>query len=168
MQWCTTFNRVNLKVRWTGLIQLECFSTIYRFVLSVVVNSLRWNKTGITVAGASAGTAGVAANLLTTPYGLAFDTSKALYIADYSNHRVQKWWLNASSGTTVAGRADGVSGATATSLNSPGFVLIDSNNNIFLADRLNHRVMWWGNGAASGTTIAGVTGKHRCTDTGYC
>ncbi|CAF0905321.1 unnamed protein product [Rotaria sordida] len=116
---------------------------------------LRWNSTGITVAGIS-GVSGPAANQLNHPWGLGFDSSYALYIADRINNRVQKWDINASTGTTVAGQANATGGSTLYHLNQPTFIQFDSSDNIYVTDVGNHRVQFWHYGARSGSTICGT------------
>jgi sugar lactone lactonase YvrE len=107
------------------------------------------------------GSGSAAANRLNVPYGIAFDSSDTLYIADQSNNRIQKWPPGASNGTTVAGQANGAWGATASTLQSPTSVLVDSSNNIYVVDSSNHRIQLWLNGSSSGTTIAGNGRKAR-------
>ncbi|CAF1187884.1 unnamed protein product [Adineta steineri] len=124
----------------------------------------RWNTTGITVAGASSGSGGTADNLLYQPYGTALGSLNSLYIADFSNNRIQKWLINASNGTTVAGLSNGTAGASSIALNLPDSVVLDSNDNMYFTDRDNHRVVYWANGASSGTTIAGITGTPGSTN----
>jgi sugar lactone lactonase YvrE len=102
---------------------------------------------------------GVPTNLLSCPYGLTLDSSNSLYIADYSNNRIQKL-KNASTSTTVAGLANGISGASSTALSLPVSIVLDSSDNMYFTDRGNHRVVYWANGASSGTTIAGITGRN--------
>jgi hypothetical protein len=63
---------------------------------------LRWNTTGLTIAGIN-GSPGINASQLHTPIDLASDSSNILYISEYMNNRVQKWLAGASSGTTIAG-----------------------------------------------------------------
>ncbi len=113
------------------------------------------------MAGISAGTSGVAANQLYHPYSLLLDSNNSLFITDYSNNRIQKWFTGAYNGTTVAGQSSGISGATSTALSQPVGIVLDSSGNMYFTDRGNHRVMYWANGASSGTTIAGTTGKKR-------
>lgn len=111
------------------------------------------------MAGSSAGSSGVTASLMSIVYSLALDSSNTLYITDYANNRIQKWVLGASSGTTVAGQSSGASGASSTALKWPVGIVLDSSNNMYFTDRNNHRVMYWANGASSGTVIAGTTSK---------
>lgn len=121
----------------------------------------RWNATGTTMAGSAAGTSGVTASLMSITYSLALDSSNALYLTDYGNNRIQKWVVGASSATTVAGQASGTSGASSTALSMPVGIVLDSSNNMYFTDRGNHRVMYWANGASSGSVIAGITGKKK-------
>ncbi|CAF1399212.1 unnamed protein product [Adineta steineri] len=116
----------------------------------------RWNATGTTVAGNAGGTSGVSASLLSGPYVVRLDSTNALYISDISNNRIQKWVIGNSAGTTVAGLPNGTSGASSTTLNQPVGLVIDSSNNMYIADKYNHRVMYWENGASSGSMIAGT------------
>ena len=120
---------------------------------------LRWNSTGTTIAGVSA-VSGTAANRLNNPWGLAFDSAYALYIADRFNHRVQKWEANAIVGTTIAGRTNATAGSTLYDLNLPAFIQFDSSGNIYVTDVGNHRIQFWHYGALSGSTVAG-TGKKK-------
>ena len=115
--------------------------------------SLRWYSTGTIVAGT--GSMGTGANQLYNPYGLALDSSNSLYIVDRLNHRVQKYLSGTLTGTTVAGQASGIAGNSAAYLKQPGYLVVDSNNNIYVSDSANHRVQYWSNGATTGITVAG-------------
>jgi len=104
---------------------------------------------------------------ISSPTGLALDSSGALYVADFDNHRIRK--VDAAGNIqTVAG--DGTGGfnndglaATATSLFNPTDVAFDAAGNMFIADMRNQRVRRLD--AASGTigTIAG-TGQDLSSD----
>ena len=118
---------------------------------------LRWNKTGITVAGVT-GVSGTDADKLREPNGLAFDWSYSLYIADSLNHRVQRYLQGASNGTTVCGQSNGISGPGASFLNRARKIRVTSNKSIYVSDWLNHRVQFWSVGSSSGIMVAG-TGK---------
>lgn len=121
---------------------------------------IQWNSTGVALAGSATGVSGVTASLLSIAYSLALDASNAIYITDYANNRIQKWVTGASTGITVAGLANGTMGASSTALQWPVGIVLDSSNNMYFTDRANHRVMYWANGASSGTVIAGITGKQ--------
>ncbi|CAF4156627.1 unnamed protein product, partial [Adineta steineri] len=123
---------------------------------SVKVLAAQWNPSGTTMAGNPSGTAGVGASQLNKPYVLRLDSSNALYISELDNNRIQKWIIGNSNGVTVAGQADGTSGSSSTTLNQPVGLAIDSNDNMYIADKYNNRVIYWANGASSGSIIAGT------------
>ncbi|CAF4515425.1 unnamed protein product [Rotaria socialis] len=146
-------------LRLQALVQHQLRQRLHR--LQPVVSTsfpITWNSTAETIAGIAAGTAGVTANELYYPYGMALDSANSLYVADYHNNRIQKWLSGATNGTTIAGQSSGVAGASSTALTMPVAIVLDSANNMYFTDRGNHRVMYWTNGASSGTTIAGTTG----------
>ncbi|CAF0747467.1 unnamed protein product [Adineta steineri] len=116
---------------------------------------LRWNTTGETIAGV-AGQFGNASNQLNVPFGLTMDWSNTLYIADWSNHRVQKYLRNSSFGQTVAGQATGSYNTTSSFLYYPGDVAVDWNSNVYVADTFNNRIQLWTNGSSTGMTVAGT------------
>lgn len=118
--------------------------------------TLRWNKTGITVAGIT-NQPGTANNQLRIPWGLSVDWSNTLYIADTGNNRVQKYLKDASVGETVAGRVSGTDGNTPNELYYPRDVFADNNGNIYIADSSNSRIQLWTRGSSNGITIAGTS-----------
>ena len=120
---------------------------------------LNWNTTGLTLAGMT-NISGTAANQLNLPVDLALDPSNNMYIADYRNSRIQRWVAGASSGTTVAGLANGTFGRTADALYTPPGVFLDGQDRLFIGDSGNHRVQLYLNGSSSGTTIAGITSEN--------
>ncbi|CAF1194476.1 unnamed protein product [Adineta ricciae] len=134
----------NQSLYWNGT---HCVST------STIL--LSWNTTGITVAGKVA-TPSSAPDRLHEPFGLALDSADTLYIADQNNNRIQKWLSGAPNGSTLAGQANGASGASATTLNAPSSAAIDTNGNLYIADTNNHRVQFWPYNVSSGTTVAGT------------
>jgi len=119
---------------------------------------LRWNSTGITVAGIS-GSPGSADNQLNLPYDIFLDYANNLYIADRDNNRIQKYLSGSSIGQRVAGNV--TAGSSSDKLSSPSRVLIDSNENLYIADTYNARIQFWRKGANSGTTIAGTGKKNK-------
>ena len=97
--------------------------------------------------------------LLDHPFGVATDGAGNLYIADTGNRRIRKV---DSSGviTTIAGRRtygfDGDGGpAVEALLGSPYGVAADSAGNVYIADRLNHRIRKV-DSSGTITTIAGT------------
>ncbi|CAF4279615.1 unnamed protein product, partial [Adineta steineri] len=94
---------------------------------------------GITVAGGNG--AGSAANQLDSPYGVYVSKKTGtIYVADTNNHRIQRWAVGASYGTTLAG-INGSGGVGMDQLNLPAGVALDPNETyIYVADQANHRV----------------------------
>jgi hypothetical protein len=120
--------------------------------------STGWNTTGITVAGVTS-SPGSAANQFLNPFRLVLDSSNTLYVTDQLNDRVQKWLPNASTGTTVAGSSSAIPGTTLNYLLLPSDLAVDSSGNLYVADAGNNRVVYWPNGASSGTLVAGTGRK---------
>ncbi|CAF4644933.1 unnamed protein product [Rotaria sp. Silwood1] len=115
---------------------------------------LRWNQTGITVAGIS-GIAGNASNQVNGPYDATIDYQNRLYIADTYNHRIQKYVMNALNGTTICG--NGSTGSSLNQLTYPSQVLVDLNGNIRVADFGRHQVLLY-NGTSTGFLIGSSGG----------
>lgn len=86
---------------------------------------------------------------------MALDSSNAIYVADRFNNRIQKWIIGGSSGTTVAGQANGTSGSALNYLNGPCDVLVDSSGSLYVADTENHRILFFTVGATFGIIKAG-------------
>lgn len=81
---------------------------------------------------------------LQEPWGIVFDSSGDLLIADRDNHAVRRVDVNGVI-TTVAGSGDrGFGGdggpATAAQMSRPQSVAIDASGNVFISDSDNHRV----------------------------
>ena len=93
---------------------------------------------------------------LNNPYQVFVKSNGDMYIAD--GNRVVKWPNGANKGIIVAGT--GVSGSALDQLDSAHFVFVDSKDNIYVVDQLNHRIMKWEPGAKEGKKVAGVTGTY--------
>ena len=99
--------------------------------------------------------AGTASHHVDFPIGIVFDSSDTMYIADGNNDRVQKVLWGSTTGTTVAGNANGIVGSNASLLNYPNDIAVDSNGNIYVVDSYNNRVQLWLVNASSGITLVG-------------
>ena len=117
--------------------------------------TLRWNTTGITVAGIT-NVVGNASNQLYNPWGLALTYENTLYVADRFNHRVQKFIRGSLNGTTVAGQANSTPCFSYQCLRSPSSIVLDDNENLFISDAYNHRVVLWKKDATIGQLAAGT------------
>jgi len=90
---------------------------------------------------------GRAANTLNAPFGLTFDSSGNLWVADTSNNRVLRFsspFSTNQSADLVIGQADFDSGGFGTSdstLRAPFEVAFDSDGNLWVADFTNNRVL---------------------------
>lgn len=94
---------------------------------------------GTVVAGGNG--RGSAANQLNNPYDVSVDGSGHIYVADWLNHRIQKFPPNSTSATagiTVVGT--GSRGSAPNQLDSPRGVFVDSKGSIYVADYENHRI----------------------------
>lgn len=108
------------------------------------------------VVGGTTGTQGNSPTQLNTPYGIFLDEINSyLYVADFNNHRIQRFHLGISlNGTTVAG-GNG-QGSAKNQLNNPASVCISTiTNSIYIADKGNNRVQRWTSQFTFGVTIAG-------------
>lgn len=133
--------------------------------------------TGIisTVVGSGGGTpafsgdGGVATNArLAAPVGVALDAAGNIYVADTGNQRIRRVAAGTNIITTLAGtgttgyNGDGIA-ATNADLNSPSAVAIDGAGQVYIADRLNHRIRRIdGQGVirtVAGTGFAGFVGE---------
>ncbi|CAF0850761.1 unnamed protein product [Adineta steineri] len=112
------------------------------------LSTYRWNTAGITVLSSSQ------MNYITDLY---MDSNDTLYIVDSGNNVVWKLLKNAATATVVAGQS-GSGGSSASQLNSPQSLYLDSTSNIYVSDYLNARIQKYVNGSTVGITSAGVTG----------
>ncbi|CAF3875367.1 unnamed protein product [Adineta steineri] len=122
---------------------------------------MKWavNATSAIVIAGVTGVAGSDNQHLNKPYGLYLDESNSyLYIADFKNHRIQRYRVDIpSNGTTVAG-GNG-QGSAGNQLNLPyGVCVSKKTGDIYIADKANYRIQRWSVGATSAITIVGTTG----------
>ena len=102
----------------------------------VVMKSLNGNSS-MWIVAAGTDCSGSTSNTLTNPYGIFVDTDLNLYVADYGNHRIQKFPSGQVDGITLAG-----STAPGTiTLNHPTGVVLDADRYLFIVDSYNHRIV---------------------------
>jgi len=131
----------------------------YNYVVRKVSGGIISTIAGIGGISGYSGDGGLATNaLLASPTAVTVDTAGNVFIADYNNCRIRE--VNAATGiiTTVAGNGncnftgDGL--AINNGITSPQGVVVDANENLFIADNTN-RVRWV-NPQGFMTTIAGT------------
>ncbi|CAF4670304.1 unnamed protein product [Rotaria socialis] len=109
---------------------------------------------GTTVAGfTQAGGSGYSE--LSNPTAIFIDLNETMYIADYSNYRIQKWLPNQPVGFTVAGGHG--NGATLDKIGAVYAIFIGAGGNIYVSDNSNNRVtLWYASNTTAGQLVAGT------------
>ena len=124
---------------------------------------LHSNAQAITTVAGGTG-AGSAANQLHSPLAVFVDTAGAIYVADYSNNRIQKFPAGSDSTTNGVTAAGGNgSGSNADQLTKPTTIYVDSNGSLYIADYGNGRVQKFpagSNSSTAGVTVADATLSH--------
>ena len=116
----------------------------------IVAKSLD-DPTNTTRVAAGNGSSALASNTLNSPNGIFVDLHFTLFVADKSNHRIQRFDAGELNGTTVAG-----TGALGTiSLLNPLGVVLDGDGYVFIADTDNDRII--GSGPDGFRCVAGCT-----------
>ena len=114
----------------------------------------------------TANNGGISANSLSSPVGLALDSSGNLYVADYGNNRVLYYASGSTTATRVYGQVGNFTSNTAnngalsnTTLSAPTGVAIDSSGNLYVADYGNNRVLYFPSPYTSSTKVFGQLGS---------
>jgi hypothetical protein len=107
-----------------------------------------------TLAGFSLGGGGGYSELR-NPTAIFVDLSGALYIADMSNYRIQKWLPNEPLGYTVAGGRG--NGATLDKIGVVYGIFVDSMGSVYVSENSNHRVtLWFAWNTTAGQIVGGL------------
>ncbi|CAF1141321.1 unnamed protein product, partial [Didymodactylos carnosus] len=93
-------------------------------------------KQGIAVASGQG--SGNSLSQLSGPGGLVVDQLGAVYVAEYSNHRIMRWPKGATKGSVIAGGKG--EGGQSNQLNYPIGLSFDRHGNLYVADQWNNRV----------------------------
>ncbi len=112
---------------------------------------------------------GVSANSLNYPNAVALDPSGDLYVADTANSRVLEYdtpLINGTTASLVFGQGGSFTsyttnynGVSASSLDFPFGVAVDSSGNVYIADENNNRVLEYNTPLTNGTTASLVFGQ---------
>jgi hypothetical protein len=112
---------------------------------------------------------GLNALSLSHPVGVALDSARNLYVADYSNNRVLEYNNPIATADRMADLVFGQpnfftgipdnGGVSDTSMDHPCGVAIDKQDNLWVADTLNNRVLEFDEPTALGTTADRVLGQ---------
>jgi uncharacterized repeat protein (TIGR02543 family) len=110
-------------------------------------------------------TGGRSADSLSTPGGIALDSSDNLYVTDVNNHRVLFYPAGNTTATRVYGQGGSFISGTSnngeiseTSLYSPSGVVLDGDGNLYVADTSNNRVLFYPAGNTTATRVYGQGG----------
>ncbi|CAF2127551.1 unnamed protein product [Rotaria magnacalcarata] len=93
-------------------------------------------------------------------YGLAMDEQGNLYVSNYVKDEVRRYKLGDNIGTLVAG-GNGYgcgAGSALNQLNWPTYLFVDRQQNVYVSEWVNHRVMKWNKDATAGIVVAGGQG----------
>ncbi len=128
---------------------------------------MKWTQNatyGIRIAGTSF--AGSGNQQLDEPYYPYLDELNSyLYIPDSQNHRIQRYYLGATTNVTTVAGGNGP-GSGNNQLNTPNDVCVSKKTGaIYIADTNNNRIQRWSPGATSGVTIAGIAGTSGTAST---
>ena len=109
---------------------------------------------------------GISAKSLYAPSGVTLDGSGNLYVADNSNSRVLFFPANSTTATRVYGQngsfttnAQNNGGISANSLSYPLGVALDGSGNLYVADYLNNRTLFFPPASTTATHVYGQNGS---------
>ncbi|CAF1515039.1 unnamed protein product, partial [Rotaria sordida] len=132
-------------------------SSAYTHTVTRIPSDSSNGNNGIVVAGN--GIYGSEPEELRDPWGIFVDDARTVYVADFGNHRIQKWAIEASFGITVAG--NGMCDINSLSqICSPISVIVDLNRYIFTVDTSFYRILRWAPNSNVGECIAACSGNE--------
>ena len=112
----------------------------------------------------TANNGGITANSLQGPGGLAVDSSGNLYIE--ATNRILFFPAGSTTATRVYGQGgsftsqtQNLGGVSASSIGGEGAIALDASGNLYYADQLNHRVLFYPNGSTTATRVYGQNGS---------
>ena len=92
-------------------------------------------------------------------------SGKSLFVTDYGNHVIRKIVLSTGImsryvGTNAAGCSTGSTVGNSFGLYSPRGIVVDSSDNLYIADTGNHRIVMTTNSTCMTATVAGTCGLY--------
>lgn len=135
-----------------SLVNLFVIDSVFCYIRRYYNGPLTFNKVFNSTCGTDLTQFGEAASFR-------MDSLGNFYIADYSNHRIMFWAVNATSGVLLAG-VTGVSGGDGLHLCNPEDVTLDEEQGLlYVADTNNHRIIRYSLGSPNGIVVAGGNGQ---------
>lgn len=107
----------------------------------VVKKSLSDVNTNTSTTIAGNGTSGSASNMLRDPRRIFVTVNLDLYVADYGNNRIQLFRSGQLNATTLVGNGT----LSSIPLSSPTAIVVDADDNVFICDHSNNRIIRWSN-----------------------
>ena len=99
-------------------------------------------------------TAIIGVGQLSEPSKAMYDANMTnLYVLDATYGRMMRFINGSPNGTALFGS----NGSALNQLYRPSMFVMDSQQNFYIADSCNHRIMFWPMGASSGVMVAGAT-----------
>ncbi len=114
----------------------------------------------------TSGSAGSGASGLNAPTAVAVDASGGVYVADSSNNRVLYFPAGSTTATRVYGQPNFTStgaGVSASNLNDPEGLALDTSGDLYVADSNNNRVLLYRAGSTTSTVVFGQSGFFSAT-----
>ncbi|CAF0891482.1 unnamed protein product [Didymodactylos carnosus] len=78
-----------------------------------------------------------------------------------SQAQIGSWTSWAERAITIAGSTNGAKGSSLNEMNSPQDLFVDNENNVYVADTNNHRIIKWKQNASVGEIVAGDNGPGK-------
>lgn len=100
------------------------------------------------------------AEKLSFPSCVALAPDGSLLVTDTNNHRIQRFEPGQLQGKTVAGSESGKAGAGPSELNMPTGLCVAADGSIFVADRMNSRILRFESSSRAGTAGEVIAGPE--------